>query len=59
MDVGGNSTSAVNATIGEGDVCSGQEETGACISWFQVQNMIKSFIQRQTALENLNDLLAG
>ena len=44
MDVGGNSTLAVNATVvgggGEEDVCSGQEEVGACISWFQVQNMI-------------------
>ena len=40
MDVGGNSTLAVNATVavgGEEDVCSGQEEVGACISWFQVQ----------------------
>ena len=40
MNVGGNSTLAVNATVvavGEEDICSGQEETGACISWFQVQ----------------------
>ena len=38
MDVGDNSTLAVNATVvGEEDVCIGQEEVGACISWFQVQ----------------------
>ena len=44
MDVGDNSTLAVNATVaagGEEDVCSGQEEAaGTCISWFQVPNLI-------------------
>ena len=42
MDVGDNSTLAVNATVvGEEDVCSGQEEAaGTCISWFQIPNLI-------------------